>query len=643
MAVEQMKYVSIVGPLSQFSSFVMKYVLSSNFQLEPSGKALTIEGLIPFEEDASNDLLQKRMRLLNDLIQVKVKKYDAEGINREILPDYNRDEIDRFVGAIEDRLDQHRGMIEKLKVEIQEREQIIHQIMPISNLDANVDDLFGLSFIKFRFGSMPKENYNKQRDYLDELDVIHTPVSEKDEMVWLSYFTPSEVAPVIDNVFSALGFQIIHISEQVEGLPKLAIEKLTGEIHVMKERINREESDLKLFLQSHKEIFAGYYNKVLYHGKISEIKALASHTKETFYLVGWIPAEDYKAFSKLADPLEGIIFSSEDPDDVENSMPPTVLKNKKFFKPFESIITMYGLPSPRELDPTIFLTITYVLMFGFMFGDVGQGAVIALFGAFMYFVRKINLGGVLLYVGVSSTIFGFVYGSVFGSEEILEPLWVSPLHGKDTINTILIVALVYGACIILFTIVASIINSIRMKRWGKLIFDKNGLAGLLFYGGIMVCVAISVLKGKVVFGALALIIVVIIPAILLVFKEPLENIMKRKEHIMPHEKGMYFVEAGFELFETILSFFSSTISFVRVGAFAINHAGLSLAVWTLYEMMHGGGGLVVVVFGNVLTIALEGLIVGIQCMRLEFYEMFGRFYLGEGYEFKPVKITDEKG
>ena len=114
-----------------------------------------------------------------------------------------------------------------------------------------------------------------------------------------------------------------------------------------------------------------------------------------------------------------------------------------------------------------------------------------------------------------------------------------------------------------------------------------------------------------------------------------------KDHIMPHEKGIYFVESGFDIFETLLSFFSSTVSFARVGAFALNHAGLSLAVWTLYGMMRGAGGILIIIIGNVITIGLEGLIVGIQCMRLEFYEMFGRYYIGEGHEFKPIRVSDK--
>jgi len=157
-----------------------------------------------------------------------------------------------------------------------------------------------------------------------------------------------------------------------------------------------------------------------------------------------------------------------------------------------------------------------------------------------------------------------------------------------------------------------------------------------------VAVVLIYLKtGKLVLSGITLIVVIVIPTLMLLFKEPLENIILGRDHIMPREKGMYFVESGFDIFETLLSFFSGTVSFARVGAFALNHAGLSLAVWTLYGMMRGIGGILVVIIGNVITIGLEGLIVGIQCMRLEFYEMFGRYYTGDGHEFRPVRVTDD--
>jgi V-type ATPase 116kDa subunit family. len=641
MAVVQMKYINIMGPVEMFDRFVLEHIINKNVQLEPALKTIRTSGLIPFEEDQTYDRLKKRMRILNEKMGAKVEAFDEGSIIREVLDDFNYDETLAFIEKLEKRFEQNRSVMENLRTEIQQREQIIRQIKPVLNLEVDIHELFNFSFMKFRFGSMPRENLEKKREYLDQLDVIYVPVSEEDDVVWLSYFMPAQVAPVIDNVFSALGFERVRISGKVYGKPKLAMQKLTCEIEELKKKMEQEESDLTSFIEEQRERFSKLYSIVLYRAKINEVKSLAAYIGNTFVLVGWMPEGDFREFEKTVKFIDGIILSSEEPQYVKNSTPPTLIKNRGIFRNFQSFVTLYGLPSAKELDPTKLLTITYVLMYGFMFGDVGQGLVIALGGAYAYFVKKMAFAGLLMWLGVSSTFFGFMYGSVFGSEDILPALFVNPLHNRDSIMTILIISVIYGAFIIVVSIVANIINSFRARDWGRMIFDKNGIAGLLFYGGVIVCVVVSLLAGHVVFGTAALIVVVIIPLVMLIFREPLENIIRHRSHIMPEEKGMYFVESFFDIFETVLNFLSGTLSFLRVGAFALNHAGLSLAIWTLVRMSSTVGGVIVAIIGNALTIVLEGLIVGIQCLRLEYYELFGRFYTGDGHEFRPVTVTED--
>jgi V/A-type H+-transporting ATPase subunit I len=641
MAIEQMKYVSILGPVELFQEFVLKHIINSNVQLEPAHKTLNMPGLIPFDDDTSLDNLKKRMRILNEKFHVDVKRYDEQALEREVLSPMEPHVIESYITELEERIIEHRKRIEHLKADIQEREKIISQLMPIAGLKVDIDEMFHFAFMKFRFGYLPRENFMKQKEYLVDMDVVTVPVAEENETLWLAYFMPDSVSPVIDNVFSALGFTRVRISDKVKGTPESSIEALKGEIQVLQSRIDEEEKAFSRYLEEKKSNFDKYYQRVLYLSKVHEVKKFSSHTQGTFFLVGWIPLKDYKTFAAKLETMREIMLSSEDPDCVAKVTPPTVMKNKSIFKPFESLVTMYGLPSPTEMDPTPLLTLTYILMFGFMFGDVGQGAIIALIGLYLYKARKSALGGVMFYVGISSTIFGFVYGSVFGSEEIIQPIWISPLHGKDTINTLLYLAVGYGVLVNLVAIIANMINNTRMRRWGKLLFDKNGLAGLLFYGGLALVAGLSLLKGELLFSGLVLVVVIILPTLMIFFKEPLEHLVMKKRPIFPNEKGIFIVESFFELFETLLSFFSGTVSFARVGAFALNHAGLSLAVWTLYHMMEGIGGLFIVIIGNAITIGLEGLIVGIQCMRLEYYEIFGRFYIGEGREFKPVRVTED--
>lgn len=641
MAVERMEHISVTGPLKLFDDFVLKHIINNSVQLESAYKFFDINGLIPFEEDTSLDNLRKRMHSLNEKFGIKIKKYDRKTIEKEFRQPVDMQVAGAFTRGLENRLSGHRKKIEDLRAAIEERKQIMKQTAPLVGMDIDLDELSGFRFIEVRFGFIPKENFNKKRSWLEELDVVIVRISEENDNIWLSYFMPFSAADVIDSVFSALGFVRVKIPDHIGGKPGDAMSRLNHEVEELKKEIGREENELEQFFRNNKEEFSGYYHKVLYLSKVNEVKKLSCHNRETFFLAGWIP---YGAYRKLRSELEGakdIVLSWEEPEYVMKSSPPTIMKNARFLKPFESMVSMYGLPSSGEIDPTLLFAITYVLMFGFMFGDVGQGLVIALAGLYLYRKKGSGLGGVMTYAGISSALFGFVYGSVFGSEDIIEPLWLSPLHSRDTINTLLYIAVGYGVFINITAIIASMVNSIRMHQWGKLLFDKNGLAGLLFYGGIAVIAAVWLITGKLYFGALSIAVVIVLPAVMIFFREPLGNLIQRKSRIFPEQKGMYVIESFFELFETVLSFFSGTVSFARVGAFALNHAGLSLAVWTLYHMASGIGGIVVVILGNLLTIGLEGLIVGIQCMRLEYYEIFGRFYIGDGREFKTVEVTED--
>ena len=347
LAIEQMKYVSILGPIDMFDEFVLKHIINSNVQLEPAYKTLNMPGLIPFNEDSSLDNLRKRMKIINEKFHLAVKKYDADSIDSEVLSLLDSNKVEDFIESVETRIVEHRKDIEHFKTCILEKEQIINQILPVSKLNVNIDEMFHFSFMKFRFGYLPKVNYSKQKNYINELDVVVVPVNEDNENLWLSYFMPASVAPVIDNVFSAIGFTRVRISDQAKGTPKAILDKLNEEIKSLKNFIEKEEMDFNSYLEDKRDEFDRLYQRVLYLSKVNEVKRLSSHTQETFFMVGWIPYKDYKKFVSGVESMKNIMFSSEDPDYVMNSTPPTIMRNNSFFKPFESLITMYGLPSAK--------------------------------------------------------------------------------------------------------------------------------------------------------------------------------------------------------------------------------------------------------------------------------------------------------
>ena len=235
-----------------------------------------------------------------------------------------------------------------------------------------------------------------------------------------------------------------------------------------------------------------------------------------------------------------------------------------------------------------------------------------------------------------------MFGSIFGFEDVIPALWLRPLNNMMSVpfigklNTVFIVAIGFGMCLILLCMVFNILNAWKAGDVEHIWFDTNSVAGLVFYGSAVVSIAL-ILNGKTLPGGIVLFIMFGVPLILIFLKEPLTALIEKKSEVMPKEKGMFVVQGLFEMFEVLLSYFSNTISYVRIGAFAVSHAAMMEVVLMLGGITDGAGNpnWIIIVLGNIIVCGLEGLVVGIQVLRLEFYEMFSRFYTGSGREFHP--------
>ena len=265
----------------------------------------------------------------------------------------------------------------------------------------------------------------------------------------------------------------------------------------------------------------------------------------------------------------------------------------------------------------------------------------------MYRFKKLDLAAIISCAGFFSTIFGFLFGSLFGFEDVLEPIWLRPVNHMSTIpfignlNTVFIVAIAFGMFLIIVTMIFHIINGIKAKDAENTWFDTNGLAGLVFYGAI-VAVIVLFMTGNTLPAGIVLVVMFVIPLILIALKEPLSKLVEKKADFLPKEKGMFIVQTIFEMFEVLLSYFSNTLSFVRIGAFAVSHGAMMEVVLMLAGAENGGSpNWLVIILGNLIVCGMEGLIVGIQVLRLEYYEMFSRFYKGTGREFKPFSKKDK--
>ena len=181
--------------------------------------------------------------------------------------------------------------------------------------------------------------------------------------------------------------------------------------------------------------------------------------------------------------------------------------------------------------------------------------------------------------------------------------------------------------------VLNIVNGIKNNDKKKIFLSENGIAGFIFYALIISSVVYYFMNGKLFISAGILATILIICLGVILFKDKIANYISKKKE----ETKSSLVEKIFEIIEMLLSMVSNTISFVRLAAFAINHVGLCLAVYILADMVSGAGSLVVAIICNVLVIVLEGLIVAIQVLRLEYYELFSRFYTGNGKVYSPIK------
>ncbi len=386
------------------------------------------------------------------------------------------------------------------------------------------------------------------------------------------------------------------------------------------------------------------YTRIKCEQRIATSQEAIVYGEDLFVWNGWVSAKDSQQVAEAlrATSPHTMVFTKEAEAYEQHMMPPTQLTNKRLFQPFEAIVAMYGLPTYNEIDPTPFLGLTFMLMFGMMFGDIGQGFVYLLAG-FVVATKSYHAGGILKRLGISSILFGFIYGSLFGLEQHQLP-WLPSLTGPilvtETILSILVVAVVFGVVMLSCAFILGIINALRRGDIENGVFGKQGIVGYLFF--LSFCVLVLSIVGVVPISFWIPLASMGIGLLIMICKEPLTNKWKGEKQLIHGSVGAYFTESIFEGFETLLSTLSHTISFIRIGAFALNHAGLFMAFLVMAEMtsqpiLKG----IILILGNVLILTLEGLVVFIQGLRLQYYELFSKYFRGDGKAYRPLKVQEE--
>jgi V/A-type H+-transporting ATPase subunit I len=417
---------------------------------------------------------------------------------------------------------------------------------------------------------------------------------------------PCDQIAALDDAMAGLKSRHLPIPADLPGKRTAAIADVESRLDRIAERERELERRLASLAERHQ--LAGTLGDFqLIEWLVEEIPELAV-TENFAWVTGWTSDPDGTSISAVLDArdLDHLLRFADPPAGDR----PVILSNPSWAKPFELFPGLLGMPGADETDPSTLVALLAPLMFGFMFGDVGQGVVLIVAGLLLR--RRLPALALLVPGGIASVVFGFCFGSVFASEAVIPALWLHPLEAPITV---LAVTLAFGALVV----VTGLLLDACQHHW-------CGLAGRWWLARSGLLVAFLALIAAIVW--LPAIWFALAGVVWFVAGESLLATSDRWAHA-----GAAFGEAA----ESLLQMLVNTVSFVRVGAFALAHAGLSAAIVGVAQAMGDGATFwVVMVFGNLLIITLEGLVVGIQTTRLVLFEFFIRFLKAQGRQFRPL-------
>jgi V/A-type H+-transporting ATPase subunit I len=638
-----------------------------------------VEKTLPLEEnqlEAEFKFIEEKLERLRSSALYLGLELPTEPYESTRLPtqedERDMDDICVRVTRLKER--EYEGIGEKQKLEDAHNES-----KAFANLNAPFSELDQLSYLTLRVGRLdPKGVDVVRRNLADRAAII--PLD--DGRVLVASSRKGRFA--LDSELKKQNFSSIAIPKDYKGIPA---DLLAG----LEARQKSIEAELQEIVVEKKRMQITYGFRLLsliasyiMADVTGQIKAKLVSTKNVCFLYGWIPADCATSLTaELFRITSGRIgVRVLDPNEVESvrsgaEKVPTALSHGKFASSFEPLVFSYGAPLYGSIDPTFFVAIFFTLLFGIMFGDVGQGCVLLLLGLLIK-QRKIkflasfkSFGGPLVYVGIFSMFMGLLYGGVFSNETLLETptraltgfladtglgrllnihetgkiLHLMPEKGSiDKLFYFFGFTLSLGVILNSIGLIFNISNQFSAKNYESALFSKTGLAGALFFWWIIGIAVRMIAGGRLYWFDVPCIAV----PLLCIFFGPLLWRFLSGEKPKKKEGFLVFIMEGIvEILETLSSYISNSVSFLRVGAFALSHTVLSFITFTMAELVGRDSlfgsmfSVVVVIFGNLIIIVLEGMIVAIQVTRLQYYEFFSKFWTESGVKFVPFRFRKE--
>jgi V/A-type H+-transporting ATPase subunit I len=569
---------------------------------------------------------------------------------------------ERFIAEVED--------IRRSELETAEQLKRItaayDEARAFANLKVSYSELEHLTFLALRIGKIDGSAFDGLKSSVGDRAAVVALGEDRSRILAVS---SKKGRFALDSELKKFGFVPLDVPQDFVGVPDGVLESLKAQVDESTRKTAEIADRRARFAELRRDELVGYLRSFSIASQVCEVKQGLEATQLVYRISGWIAESDSATLMKDLDELtEGrIAIRVYSPREVSsvldgNEKVPVKYRHGPFVRSFERMVFSYGAPLYGTIDPTPVVAFFFTLLFGIMFGDVGQGGVFLLLGLalisgkFAVIRRWQHFGPIFVAIGLSSMVMGLLTGEVFTNSSVLVPFsrWITGIFGsprdrilelmptKDSIGKIFIFfgfTVAVGFIINSVGLIINIVNQFSLHRPSLAIFSKTGLCGAFFFWYVLfAALRIVLTKGAIQWFD---IVCVVLPLVGLFFAEPLGRLVEGKRPIL--ENGLFsaFIAGFVEILEVVSTYISNSVSFLRVGAFALSHAVLSYITFTMSDLVGGSlsaGGLAVALFGNAIIIVLEGLIVAIQVVRLQYYEFFSKFFTETGREFKPFRF-----
>ena len=607
-----------------------------------------------------------KLQLVRNFLDIKDVEDFGDDFSLPTEQDISR--ASQIISAVEDLRKRETDAAEEKK----RLEDAYKEALSFANLKVPYSQLDHLSFLTLRIGKIDPKVYEDLAFSVGTRGII-IPLGEDKSKILAASSKKGRFA--LDSELKKFGFNALEIPENFQGIPDDVLSSMQIETVKSKELLESIQQERKNFADTHKDELISLLRHYSVGMQVQAVQDKLESTQLVYRITGWIPlANSREVMNDLDELTEGrIAIRQFNPNEVPSvksgrEKVPVKLNHGKIVANFDRMIFSYGSPLYGTIDPTPFVAFFFTLLFGLMFGDAGQGLVFLILGILMttkvikkFPVLGSGFGPIFICIGISSTIMGILTGEFFGNGEVLEPvsrflkgIFGDTSHGPilhlmpsassiDKLFYFLLFTMGVGFIINSIGLVINIINNFSLGRIGKAIFSKTGICGTIFFWYV-VYVAVKALVFKSSVGVFDFVVLGVC-LLGIFFSEPLTRLVEGHRPIMENGIVATLVEGVVELLEVVSSYLSNSVSFLRVGAFALAHAVLGYIIFTMTSLIQSNGGwggtagsIAVSIFGNLLVIVLEGMIVAIQVVRLQYYEFFSKFFTETGREFEPFEF-----